>query len=113
MTQVNRVYADLIPFLNFTQFAKQKKYYFCPKIYAMATYQIKINDGMLAGKNLITFLQSLPEVVTFEKHKAKPAPKSELYHSLDSAFHDVRLMIDGKKREKPATELLYELQNGL
>jgi hypothetical protein len=79
----------------------------------MTTYQIQINDGMLAGKHLIAFLQSLPEVVTFDKQEVKVVPKSELYHSLDRAFHDVRLMIDGKKREKPATELLYELQNGL
>ena len=75
----------------------------------MTTYQIQVNDGILAGRNLIAFLQSLPEVVTFEKLKAKPAPKSELYHSLDRAFHDVRLMIDGKKREKTLAELIDEL----
>jgi hypothetical protein len=79
----------------------------------MATYQIQVNDSVLAGKKLIAFLQSLPEIITFEKLRAKPTPKSELYHSLDRAFHDVRLMIDGKKREKSATELLHELQNGL
>jgi len=45
----------------------------------------------------------------FAKEERKPAPKSELYHSLNRAFADVRLMIDGKKREKTAQELIDEL----
>jgi len=45
----------------------------------------------------------------FAKKERKPAPKSELYHSLNRAFADVRLMIDGKKREKTAQELIDEL----
>jgi len=40
-------------------------------------------------------------------------PEFNLYESLDHAFADVRLMLDGKKKEKTAQELLYELQNGL
>jgi len=75
----------------------------------MTTYQIHVNDGMSIGKGLIAFLQSMPEVVTFEKLETKTAPKGELYHSLDRAFHDVRLMIDGKKREKTLSELIDEL----
>ena len=79
----------------------------------MAAYQIQINERMVMGKTLLAFLKSMPQVVTFERHKVNPAPKSELYHSLDRAFRDVRLMIDGKKKEKSAAELLHELQNGL
>jgi hypothetical protein len=35
--------------------------------------------------------------------------QSELYKSLQSAFRDVRLMLDGKKRKKTLDELIDEL----
>jgi hypothetical protein len=73
----------------------------------MAVYQIRINERMAVGKSIIAFLQSLPQVVTFEKTKEK----SELYHGLNSAFADVRLMLDGKKKEKTLDELIDELRN--
>ena len=79
----------------------------------MATYQIEINERMALGKSLLAFLHSVPQAVTFIKKERKPKPKSELYESLNRAFADVRLMIDGKKRKKTAQELLYELQNEL
>jgi len=79
----------------------------------MATYQIQINERTALGKSLVVFLRSIPQIVKFEKAKEKVEEKSELYKSLDSAFRDVRLMIDGKKRKKTAQELLYELQNGI
>ena len=75
----------------------------------MATYQIQVNEKTSLGRSLIALLQSVPQVVTFAKEERKPAPKSELYHSLNRAFADVRLMIDGKKREKTAQELIDEL----
>ena len=75
----------------------------------MATYQIQVNEKTSLGRSLIALLQSVPQVVTFAKKERKPAPKSELYHSLNRAFADVRLMIDGKKREKTAQELIDEL----
>ena len=65
----------------------------------MAVYQIRINEKMSLGKSLVAFLQSIPQVVTFEKSVEKPTPKNELYHSLNRAFADVRLMMDGKKKE--------------
>ena len=71
----------------------------------MAVYQIRINEKKSLGKSLVTFLQSIPQVVTFEK----PNPKSEIYHSLDRAFADVRLMLDEEKREKTLEELINEL----
>ncbi|MCL2073691.1 MAG: hypothetical protein FWH18_07210 [Marinilabiliaceae bacterium] len=78
----------------------------------MAVYQIRINEKMSLGKSLIAFLQSIPQIVTFEIPTEKPIVKSELYCSLDRAFADVRLMMDGKKRKKTANEFLEEIRNG-
>jgi len=75
----------------------------------MAVYQIRIDERMSLGKGVIAFLQSIPHVVSFEKEEKKSAPQSELYHSLDRAFADVRLMMDGKKRKKTLDELINEL----
>jgi len=75
----------------------------------MAVYQIRINEKMSLGKSLLGYLQSIPQIVTFEMPKEKIVPKSELYHSLDNAFADVRLMLDGKKRKKTLSELINEL----
>jgi hypothetical protein len=75
----------------------------------MAVYQIRINEKMSLGKSLVTYLQSIPQIVTFEMPKDKPAPKSDLYQSLEHAFADVRLMMDGKKRKKSLSELIDEL----
>ena len=61
----------------------------------MAKYNISINEKMALGKGITTFLQLVPQVVTFEKSKEKPATKSELYEGLDSAFADMRLMMVG------------------
>lgn len=79
----------------------------------MATYMIQINERTSLGKAVIALLHSVPQVVIFEDQTEKVEKKSELYKNLDNAFHDVRLMIDGKKRKKSAEELLYELQNEL
>jgi hypothetical protein len=76
----------------------------------MAAYQIQINERTSLGKNLVALLQSIPQVVTFKKREKKEAPKSELYHSLDRAFRDVRLMMDGKKKEKTIEEFLEEMR---
>jgi hypothetical protein len=46
----------------------------------------------------------------FTKVKAKEK-HSPLYYELNSAFKEVKLMIDGKKPEKTLDELIYELQN--
>ena len=75
----------------------------------MAVYQIRVNEKMALGKSVLAFLQSMPQAVTFEKSKEKP--KSELYHTLNRSFADVRLMLDGKKREKSLDELIDELRN--
>jgi hypothetical protein len=46
---------------------------------------------------------------TFAKIKAKEK-HSPLYYEFDSAFKDVKLMIDGKKKGKSAYDLLDEIR---
>ncbi|MDR2148048.1 MAG: hypothetical protein LBE91_16495 [Tannerella sp.] len=77
----------------------------------MASYHIRVNEKMALGKSLVAYLQSIPQIVTFEMPEEKPASKSELYDGLDSAFAEVRLMLDGKKKEKSLDEFLEELRN--
>jgi hypothetical protein len=80
----------------------------------MTTYQLQINENVPLGKSIITLLKSAPDVVSLRKSSAKTALKeedTELYKSLNRAFKDVKLMIDGKKREKTLDELIYELRN--
>ena len=76
----------------------------------MAVYQISINEKMSLGKSLIAYLQSIPQIVTFEMPKVQSVPKSELYHGLNNAFAEVRQMLDGKKKEKSIDEFLEELR---
>ena len=76
----------------------------------MAIYQIRVNEKMTLGKSVISYLQSLPQVVSFELPKKKEKAKSELYNGLNSAFAEVRLMLDGKKKEKSLDEFLEELR---
>ena len=85
----------------------------------MATYQVQINEQIPLGKSIVALLQSANEaVVSFVKKKERReltyeevVNKSDLHRQLDRAFKDVRLMLDGKKREKTLDELIYELQN--
>ena len=68
-----------------------------------------IEDSTLQAKQLVAYVRTLP----FVKVKKKEEEEFNLYESLNRAFADVRLMMDGKKRKKPAEELLNELRNGL
>jgi hypothetical protein len=76
----------------------------------MASYSVTINEKSALGKGIVAFLQSLPQIVIFEIPKKKEKQKSELYYGLKSAFEDVRLMLDGKKKEKSAQEFLAEMR---
>ena len=76
----------------------------------MASYHIRINEKMSVGKNVIAYLQSIPQVVTLGIPKKREKHKSEQYNGLNSAFAEVRLMLDGKKRKKTAQEFLEELK---
>jgi uncharacterized protein with ACT and thioredoxin-like domain len=77
----------------------------------MASYHITVNEKMTLGKNIIALLQSIPQAVTFEIPKKKEAKKSWLYYELEGALNDVRLMREGKKKEKTLDELIDELRN--
>ena len=76
----------------------------------MASYQIKVNEKMEIGRSVVSFLQSIPQVVTFEVTKKKQKSKSGLYHELQSAFTEVRLMLDGKQKGKSLDEFIEELR---
>ena len=78
----------------------------------MATYQIQINERTSLGKSIVTLLHSVPQAVLLKKTEEKTASEFNLYDSLDRAFADVRLMIDGKKKKKTAQEFLEEIRNG-
>ena len=85
----------------------------------MATYQVEINEQTPLGKSIVALLRSANEaVISVVKKREKReltyeevVNKSDLHRRLDSAFADVRLMLDGKKREKTLDELIYELRN--
>ena len=66
-----------------------------------------IDDSSLQAKKFISYARTLPFVKV--KRKSKAESEFNLYESLDRAFADVRLMLDGKKREKTLDELIDEL----
>ena len=76
----------------------------------MVTYQIQVNERTSLGKALVAYLRSIPQIVTLKKTKATAEPLPTLYECLDSAFADVKLMVDGKKRKKTAQEFLEEIR---
>ena len=86
----------------------------------MTTYQVEINEQHPLGKSIIALLQSANEAVVSVVKKRERREltyeevvnKSDLHRQLDSAFKDVRLMLDGKKRKKTAQEFLDEIRNG-
>jgi len=77
----------------------------------MATYQITINEKAVSGKNLVAFLKSIPQVVSFEAPEKKETKNSWLYNELEEALNDVRLMREGKLPEKTAQDFLAEIRN--
>jgi len=82
----------------------------------MAIYQIQINEKTKAGKQTVDFLRTIPEAVSFRTTTKQAAAavdpeKHEFYKGLLDSFHDVRLMMEGKKRKKTLDELIDELRN--
>ena len=76
----------------------------------MTTFQIEIDEQLPLGKSLVAYLQSIPQIATLRKvEKEEIISMDELYGNLDSAFRDVKLMVDGKKRKKSLQELIDEL----
>jgi hypothetical protein len=72
----------------------------------MTTVTLKY-DGR--NKNISTLLDVIMNLGAV-RVKKEAKPKSELYHGLNSAFAEVRLMLDGKKKGKSAQEFLEEMR---
>jgi len=68
-----------------------------------------IEDNSSQAKKFVAYARTLPFVKV--KRKSKAESEFNLYESLDHAFADVRLMMDGKKKKKTAQEFLEELHN--
>ncbi|MDR2138496.1 MAG: hypothetical protein LBP50_02970 [Tannerella sp.] len=78
----------------------------------MVTYQLQINDSIPLGKSILSLLKSVPDAVTLIPiREEKKETHSPLYYELESAFQDVKLMIDGKKKEKTIEEFLAEVSD--
>jgi hypothetical protein len=75
----------------------------------MATYQIYVDESNQLGKSLVAYLKSIPQVVSFQPEDDDVVSKEELLKDLASAFRDVRLMRDGKRKKKSLQELIDEL----
>jgi hypothetical protein len=74
------------------------------------TTTITIKENSTQANKFVAYARSLPFA---EDKRVKTEVESEfnLYESLDRAFADVRLMLDGKKKEKTLDELINELRN--
>jgi len=69
---------------------------------------VVIEDNSVQAQRFIQFVRTLP----FAKVKTEAAePEFNLYESLDRAFADVRLIMDGKKKKKSLDEFIEELEN--
>ena len=70
---------------------------------------VTIQDTSPQAKRLVPFAK-------VKRKKVEVEPEFNLYESLDRAFAEVRLMLDGKQPKKTAQEFLEELrrekQNG-
>ena len=65
-----------------------------------------IEDNSPQAKKFVAYARTLP-FVKIRKSKAEPEYNPD--ESLDRAFADVRLMMDGKKRKKTLDALIDEL----
>ena len=77
----------------------------------MTTMIVSIESDANTRK-ISTAMRQLKGVAKVRVQKEKE-PLFNLYDSLDHAFADVRLMIDGKKRKKTALEFLEEIRKGI
>jgi hypothetical protein len=76
---------------------------------------MQIDSSSPMGKSILSLLKSAKETVTITPLRTKETADAEqhspLYYELQSAFRDVKLMVDGKKRKKTLDELIDELRN--
>jgi hypothetical protein len=75
----------------------------------MTTMIVSIESGANT-RNITAAMRQLKGVLKV-KVQRKTEAEFNLYDSLDRAFADVRLMLDGKKREKTAQEFLKEIRD--
>ena len=76
----------------------------------MTTMIVNIESGANT-RNISSAMRQLKGVVNVRVQK-EAYPEFNMYESLDRAFADVRLMMDGRKRKKTAQEFLEEIRNG-
>ena len=69
-----------------------------------------IEEDSPQAKQFVKYARTLPFIKKVKREKAEP--EFNLYESLDRAFADVRLMMDGKMRKKTAQEFLEEIRSG-
>jgi hypothetical protein len=80
------------------------------------TTTITIRENSPQAKRFIAHARSLPYAEVKRRRTnslptvEEPEPEFNLYESLDRAFAEVRLMLDGKQKEKTAQEFLEELR---
>ena len=67
---------------------------------------VVIDSSNPQAKKFLAYARTLPFATVKRERKDT---EFEIYKSLDRAFADVRLMLDGKKKKKTAEEFLEEL----
>ena len=70
---------------------------------------IVIEGNSPQAKKFVAHARTLP-FVKVKRSRRMVEPEFDLRKSLESAFADVRLMLDGKKKEKSLDEFLEELR---
>jgi hypothetical protein len=71
---------------------------------------ITIDDRAPQAKKFVSYARSLP-LAKVKRSKTEDAdPEFNLYDSLNRAFAEVRLMMDGKMKKKTAQEFLEEIR---
>jgi len=76
----------------------------------MAT--VVIDNSSPFAQNLLNYISTFPFAKVIEDNKQAAAEEEpyDLYKSLESAFADVKLMQEGKMKEKSLDELIEELR---
>jgi CheY-like chemotaxis protein len=70
-----------------------------------------IEDNSVQARQFLKFVRTLPFVTVKEEEAvAKSESEFNLYESLDCAFAEVKLMMDGKMPKKSLDEFIEELR---
>ena len=71
---------------------------------------IVIDDNCVQAKQFVKYARTLPFTKVKRKKAAPESANSELYDTLNRAFADMKLMMDGKKKKRTLDELIEELR---